>query len=69
MRTLNLHPYDLGRTSTCVASSQFRITLDTNQYSVPFAYAHRRLTVKDYPDRVCIYFDKRSPPCSAMVVS
>ena len=46
-------------TSTSVASSQFRITLDTNQYSVPSAYAHRRLTVKSYPDRICIYFDNQ----------
>jgi len=52
-------PYDLARTSTSIASSQFRITLDTNQYSVPAAYAHRRLTVKAYPDRVCIYFDNQ----------
>ena len=37
----------------------FRVTLDTNQYSVPSAYAHRRLTVKAYPDRVCIYFDNQ----------
>ncbi len=56
---LNPHPYDLAHTSTSVASSQFRITLDTNQYSVPSAYAHRRLTVKAYPDRVCIYFDNQ----------
>jgi hypothetical protein len=28
---LNPHPYDLAHTSTSVASSQFRITLDTNQ--------------------------------------
>ena len=42
-----------------VASSQFRIALDTNQYSVPAAYAHRRLTVKAYPDRVCVYFDNK----------
>ncbi|MBV8321003.1 MAG: hypothetical protein JO049_10065, partial [Hyphomicrobiales bacterium] len=40
-------------------SSQFRITVDTNKYSVPCAYAHRRLTVKAYPDRVCIYFDTK----------
>ena len=33
--------------------------LDTNQYSVPAAYAHRRLTVKAYPDRVCVYFDNQ----------
>jgi len=32
---LNPHPYDIALTSTSVASSQFRITLDTNQYSVP----------------------------------
>jgi hypothetical protein len=37
--TLNPNPYDLAHTSTSVASSQFRITLDTNQYSVPAAYA------------------------------
>jgi len=55
----NPHPYDLARTSTSTASSQFRITVDTNQYSVPFAYAHRRLTVKCYPDRVCIYFNNQ----------
>lgn len=54
---LNPHPYDVARTATTIASSQFRITLDTNRYSVPCAYAHRRLTVKAYPDRVCIYFD------------
>src|SRR3981081_965625 len=57
--TLNPNLYDLARTSTSIASSQFRITLDTNQYSVPAAYAHRRLTVKAYPDRVCIYFDNQ----------
>jgi transposase len=54
---LNEHPYDIARTSTTVASSQFRITLDTNTYSVPCAYAHRRLTLKAFPDRLCIYFD------------
>ena len=56
---LNPHPYDLGHTSSAIASSQFRITVDTNQYSVPAAYAHRRLTVKAYPDRVCLYFDNQ----------
>ena len=54
---LNPNPYDVARTTTARASSQFRITVDTNHYSVPCAYAHRRLTVKLYPDRVAIYFD------------
>ena len=31
--SLNPHPYDLAHTSTSVASSQFRITLGSNQYS------------------------------------
>jgi hypothetical protein len=57
LRTLNPNPDDVARTSTTIASSQLRITLDTNAYSVPCAYAHRRLTLKAYPDRVCIYFD------------
>ncbi|HXW31313.1 MAG TPA: IS21 family transposase [Xanthobacteraceae bacterium] len=59
LRRPNPHPYDLARTSTTIASSQFRITLDTNHYSVPSSYAHRRLTVKAYADRVCIYFDNQ----------
>ncbi len=57
LQPLNPHPYDIAQTTSSVATSQFRITLDTNRYSVPSAYAHRRLTVKAYPDRVCIYFD------------
>ena len=57
LQPLNENRYDVARTATARASSQFRITLDVNRYSVPSAYAHRRLTVKAYPDRVCIYFD------------
>jgi hypothetical protein len=59
LRPLNPHSYDIAQVSTNVASSQFRITLDTNHYSVPAAYAHRRVTVKAYPDRICIYYDNR----------
>jgi len=57
LQPLPQNHYDVARTTTTIASSQFRITLDTNRYSVPCAYAHRRLTVKAYPDRICIYFD------------
>jgi hypothetical protein len=41
------------------ATSQFRITLDTNRYSIPAEYAGTRLTVKTYPDRICIYHDNK----------
>lgn len=49
------HPYDVGTISPVRASSQFRVRLDTNTYSVPARYAGARLTIKTYPDRICIY--------------
>lgn len=41
------------------ASKQFRITLDTNRYSVPAEYASTRVTLKAYPDRLCIYHQEK----------
>jgi transposase len=52
---LPLHPYDIDVITPIRASSQFRITVDTNRYSVPAEYAGARLTLKAYPDRLCIY--------------
>ena len=49
------HPYDAGIISQVRASSQFRVTLETNRYSVPAEYAGAALTLKTYPDRLCIY--------------
>lgn len=59
LRTANPNPYDLARVLPLRASSQFRITLDTNRYSVPAEFANQRLTVKAYPDRICIYHQDR----------
>ena len=55
LRPLNPMPYDIGRIATMRASRQFRVTLDTNHYSVPAHYAGARLTLKAYPERLCIY--------------
>ncbi len=55
LRRPNPNAYDLGRVLTVRASSQFRIALDTNRYSVPAKYANQRVIVKAYPERVCIY--------------
>jgi len=55
LRRPNPNPYDLGRVLNVRASSQFRIALDTNRYSVPARYANQRVIVKAYPERVCIY--------------
>jgi transposase len=56
LRPANLNPYDLGRALTTRVSPQFRVAVDTNQYSVPAHFTGRRVTLKLYPDRVCIYF-------------
>jgi transposase len=51
--------YDIATVSQVRASSQFRVTLDTNRYSVPAEYAGRRLTLKAFPDRICLYYDNK----------
>jgi len=51
--------FDVATVSQIRASSQFRITVDTNRYSVPAEYAGARLTLKTYPDRLCIYRDDK----------
>src|SRR5499427_1729438 len=55
LRPLPLHPFDIATVSQVRASRQFRITLDTNRYSVPAHYAGQALTLKTYPDRLCLY--------------
>ena len=55
LQAINANPYDLARLLTQRASSQFRITLDTNRYSVPAQYANRRVNVKATPQHLCIY--------------
>ena len=53
------NPFDVATVSHVRASSQFRVTLDTNRYSVPAQYAGLPLTMKSYPDRVCVYHDDK----------
>lgn len=54
---LPLHPipYDTSVVREQRVSSQFRITVDTNRYSVPWRYASKRVRVKLSMDRVCVY--------------
>lgn len=60
-------PFDVGAVHSVRASSRFRVAHDTNRYSVPAEYASTVLTLKVYPDRLCIYHqDKliaRPPRC------
>ena len=55
LRPLNPTGFDLARVCTVRASSQFRVPLDSNYYSVPARYAGQHLTLKAYAERVCIY--------------
>ena len=57
--SLPSNPFDIATVCQVRASSQFRITLDTNRYSVPAEYAGARLMLKIYPDRLCIYHSEK----------
>lgn len=48
-------PYDIGTILSVRASNRFRIAFETNRYSVPSEHASERLTLKAYPNRLCIY--------------
>jgi transposase len=55
LNPLPTQPFDIATVSQVRASRQFRITLDTNRYSVPAYLAGQALTLKTYPDRLCLY--------------
>jgi transposase len=59
LKPLPLNLYDIATISQARASSQFRVTLDTNRYSVPAEYAGANVTLKTYPDRICIYLQEK----------
>ena len=55
MHAVNPNPYDIARIETARSTKLFRVSLDTNRYSVPAEYASAPLSLKIYPQRVCIY--------------
>jgi transposase len=55
MRPLTRLPYDIGVVHTVRATSRFRVTHDTNTYSVPAEYASAQVMLKVYPDQLCVY--------------
>ena len=55
LQPLNPRAYDVARPMSVRASRQFRVVLETNKYSLPAACASQRVTLKAYPDRLCIY--------------
>jgi len=59
LKPLPLQPYDVGVIQPVRANCQFRVTVDTNAYSVPAEYAGAALTLKLYPDHLCLYHQDR----------
>jgi transposase len=59
LNPLPANAFDIATVSQVRASSQFRVTLDANRYSVPAEYAGARLTLKTYPDRLCVYSENQ----------
>ncbi|MBW1894937.1 MAG: IS21 family transposase [Deltaproteobacteria bacterium] len=59
LQALPVEPYDIAVIKQMRASRQFRVTIDTNHYSVPAQLAGVGLTVKLYPDRICFYHDNK----------
>jgi len=59
LNQLPLNPFDIATVTQARASRQFRITLDTNRYSIPAEYAGAAVTLKIYPDRLCVYHQNK----------
>jgi transposase len=52
-------PFDCATVHSVRASSRFRVSYDTNRYSVPAEYAGAILTLKVFADRLCIYHHEK----------
>jgi transposase len=52
-------PNDIGTVCSVRASNRFRVSFDANRYSVPSEYASQRLTLKAYPNRLCVYHQNK----------
>ncbi len=57
LQAVNPRPFDVGRVLDMRANRQYRVALDSNRYSVPARYAGQPVTMKAYPDRVCVYHE------------
>ncbi len=59
LRPLPAIPFDIGTVHQLRANNQFRVTLDTNRYSIPAEYASQRVILKAYPDRLFIFYQDK----------
>ncbi len=59
MRPVNPNAYDIARIESARSTKLFRVTLDTNRYSVPAEYASQPLILKIYPQKLCVYHKEK----------
>ena len=59
LHPLNLAPYDAGTLHPVRATNRFRVTWETNTYSVPPPLASTALTLKVYPQELLVYQQER----------
>ena len=55
LKPLSSHPYDCALIDSARVDRQFRVHVDCNRYSTPARYAGRKLLLKLYPERLCLY--------------
>jgi transposase len=55
LKALPALPYDAAVLQPVTARNRCRIMFDGNRYSIPHLYASQKLTLKVYPERLCIY--------------
>jgi len=55
LKPLSAHTYDCATIDSAPVDRQFRVRVDGNRYSVPATYTGRKLLLKLYPERLCLY--------------
>jgi transposase len=55
LKPLPTHAYDCAAIGSVTVDRQFRVRVDGNRYSVPAKYTGRKLLLKLYPERLCLY--------------
>ena len=48
-------PYDAAALQPVTATTRCRVVFQTNRYSIPHLYSGQKLTLKVYPERLCLY--------------
>ena len=57
--SLNIASYDCATIRKARADRQFKVSFDSNRYSVPSDFASTVLTAKIYPNRLLFYFEDK----------